>query len=311
MTPGRVGPAPQGAAAPAVRRSLALVSPPTGPTGIDRAVLRDRLTAGIAAVSASTPSGPPLVVTPATIGRTGADPRVAVLPAEPFRWHPAMVRRSLGLAAVEACVAGRFRTPVEAVAPLVDRALAHWERTGLRHYHWEPWLAGLASGGRAVVLAEAIGWATAVWSSFEWSALGPELRFGGPFDQWASPGARRVVVKARPEFRVALAGPEPLPEPGPHRSHRSASALVSVRPGSPSDGWDGELALVALACVLRTGAGRLPARVMGLWPEAGLDRCLDIDTDVLLGSVDRVVEAVASAGGRDTPVAGAGDGAAA
>jgi hypothetical protein len=144
-----------------------------------------------------------------------------------------------------------------------------------------------------VVLAEAVSWASALWTSFEWGALGQEIRFGGPFDQWSCPARRRVVVKARPDLRVTLPGSGS----GPGHDRRAASALVVVRPGCPSAGWAGELALVALVSVLRTGAGPLPARVMGLWPDAGLDHRLDIDTVVLERSIDQVVAALAAAAG--------------
>jgi hypothetical protein len=277
----------------AARRSAELVAPPSTTADLDRTALRDRLAAGVRTVADRLPDGPPVVVTAATLERAGIDPQGLTRPGEPFRWSPAMVRRSLGLAAVEACVTGRFRAPAEAVAPLADRAVAHWERTGLRHYHWEPWLAGLAEGGRAVVLAEAVGFASALWSSFDWGTLGPDIRFGGPFDQWSCPARRRVVVKARPDLRVALSGARTRSG----HDRRSASALVVVRSGCPSAAWAGELALVALVSALRTGAGPLPARVMGLWPEAGLDRGLDIDTGVLERSVDQVVAALARAGG--------------
>ena len=39
--------------------------------------------------------------------------------------------------------------------------MSEWRQTGWRTFHWEPWLAGLPAGARAVVLAEAVTWATA------------------------------------------------------------------------------------------------------------------------------------------------------
>ena len=138
-----------------------------------------RLTVGIDAAVTATPTGDPLVVSLPTLRQARNRPECLVGPEEPFAWKPVFVRRSLGLAALEACAAGRFRTPGEAVGPVAMDSVARWEETGWRNYHWEPWFAGLAPGARAMVLAEAVGWATSLWSSLDWEVIGSRLQIGG------------------------------------------------------------------------------------------------------------------------------------
>jgi hypothetical protein len=200
-------------------------------------------------------------------------------PEEPFTWKPLFVRRSLGLAVVGACASGRFRAPADAVGPVVDEAVAEWGRTGWRTFHWEPWVAGLTPGARAVVLADALCWATALWSSLDWAALSRAPRFGGVDDQWICPASRTLRLKARAEVRVPLG---------------EGSALVSVSTGCPGTGWADELAYLALVAGMRSPTRPIPARVMGLWPDAGFHSSVDIDHRSLDGAVDRVVATVAA-----------------
>jgi hypothetical protein len=227
------------------------------------------------------PAADPVVVTLPLLRQARSRPGSVGEREAPFAWRPAFVRRSLGLSVVEACAAGRFRSPLEAVGPVVADAVARWEETGWRTYHWEPWVAGLAPGARAVVVAEATGWATSLWSSFDWSMMDPRPDFGGVDDQWACPSTHSVRLKGRSEFRLPL---------GPGGS----VALVSVSGGCPSEGWREELSFLALTAALRSPTRPVPARVTGLWPDAGADRCLEIDGEALAGAVDRVVATVAA-----------------
>ena len=85
-------------------------------------------------------------------------------------------------------------------------AVAEWERTGWRTFHWEPWFAGLADGARASVLADAVTWATPLWSSFEWTAPSPRSPRSAV---WTTSGA--VRRRARSDSRAAASFGWPLP----------------------------------------------------------------------------------------------------
>ena len=256
-----------------------------------RARVRDRLVDGVAASVGDLPSGALVEVTLASIRRARSHPEALGRPEEPFAWKPVFVRRSLGLAAVRSCAEGRFALPSAAVGPVADQAVEEWERTGQRTFHWEPWFAGLGVGGRAVVLAEAAAWATSLWAAFDWTTLNSQVRIGGMDDLWTCPAPRTVRLKGRSEVRTRLdmvvdgrriAGSDGGP-----------SALVSVSGGVPSEGWREDLAYLALVAGLRAPDRPVPARVVGLWPDAAEERTVEIDEAALDGAVDRVVATVA------------------
>ncbi len=63
------------------------------------------------------------------------------------------------------------------------------------------WYAGLAHGGRAVVAAEAVTWATQLLTAVEWTSLPGFPVIGGRDDWWQCPGASQLVLKGRVEVR--------------------------------------------------------------------------------------------------------------
>jgi hypothetical protein len=271
----------------AKERTAALTAPPlasVGPEG--RAALRRRLVDGLGASVAPLAAGGPVVVTLPLLRLSRARPDSLAAPEEPFAWRPAFVRRSLGLAVVDACASGRFHSPLEAVGPVAGLAVEAWRETGWRTFHWEPWLAGLADGARATVLAEAAGWATALWSSFDWSGLGPRTRVGGADDQWVCPATHTVRLKGRSDLRVPLAT---RGSSAWETGNEGPVALVSLSGGCPSPAWRAELAYLALVAALRSPSRSVPARVVGVWPDAAADRVVEVDEDGLAAAVDLVV----------------------
>jgi hypothetical protein len=277
-----------------------LLSPSDRPVGVEaRTRIRCRLTDGVTAAVGDLPSGGALEVGLPTLRRARSRPEMVGAPEPPFAWKPAFARRSLGLAAVQACVEGRFHAPAAAVGPLAEQAVEEWRRTGWRTFHWEPWFAGLAAGGRAVVLAEAIAWSTPVWAAFDWASLGSRCDIGGPDDWWTcppAPSARAVRLRGRCELRVHLdgaAGGSAASAPG-----GGGTALVSVAGGGPGDGSREELAYLALVAGLSADDRPVPARVLGLWPDAAAHRTVEVDECVLTGAADRVRTAVEIAAGR-------------
>jgi hypothetical protein len=248
-----------------------------GGDAVDR--VRTRLGAGIADAAEDLSAGAPLEVGLPLLRRARYHPELLGLPDEPFAWRPAFVRRSLGLEILRACADRRFRGPAAAVGPVADHALEEWRRTGWRTFHWEPWVAGLGAGARSVVLAEAVAWATPLWATFDWLDLQGTVEFGAPDDRWSCPGVDSVLLKGRSEVRLHVGG--------------SLRSLVSVASGRPGDGWRHELAYVALVAAL-SAPDRTAARVVGLWPDAGIRLAVEVDEAVLAGAVDRVVDAVAA-----------------
>ncbi len=230
-------------------------------------------------------------VTLAAVRRAYSCPETVGLPEPDFVWKPAFTRRSLGLAAVRACVDGRFRGPAVAVGPLAGYAIDEWRRSGRRTFHWEPWFAGLGAGGRAAVLAEAVTWATPLWTGFDWSEVGARSVVGGADDLWTCPVPGTVRLKGRTEARIGGGGDGG----GPVRSQLSdgMTTLVSLSSGSPGGGWREELGYLALVAVLSQSGRPEPVRVTGMWPDAGVRRTVTVDEELLMATAERVVATVA------------------
>lgn len=273
-----------------------------------REELRNTVSTRLCALIARGSQRPPVVLTLRDLRRFRLRPGSLGDPEPPFQWRPVFVRRSLGLAMVGACASGRFRSPAEAAGPVAEEALSRWSQTGWRTFHWEPWLNALPLGARAVVLAEAVTWATSLWTSLDWPSLaapGSSLQVGGADDVWSCPTQGNAVrFKGRGDLRVGIAG---RPAPGPaEQASRPASALVVVSGGTPSLGWEEDLAFPALVTALRPPSRPVPARVVGLWPDAGTARVLEVDVAVLSRAADLAVEAVgalaASTGGQATGI---------
>jgi hypothetical protein len=258
----------------------------------ERLEIRNRLIAGIGSVAERSCPGDEIVVNLQLLRRVRTCPDALTAPGEPFVWKPLFVRRSLGLAIVESCIVGRFRSPVEAAGPVSDQAVDEWKRTGWRTFHWEPWFAGLAAGARATVLADAVTWASSLLSAFDWRAFPRLPQLGGADDQWSCPAASRVRLKGRSELRVALDRPEVRTGGADNRDQ--PVALVSVSSGRPDAGWAAELAFLALAGSLRSPSRPVPARVLGLWPDSGAHASVDITVAALAEAVDLVVDTVSA-----------------
>jgi hypothetical protein len=258
----------------------------TGPAEIVSARIRDRIldrfTGELAAACEGQPRWRELVITLPALRRALSGTGRKIAWDEPFRWKPAFVRRSLGLAAIDACRHGLYRSPAQAVGPVADDAVTMWQRSGWRTYHWEPWLSYQPPGARAVVLAEASRWATSLWCAFDWSALPPEVRVGGPDEQWRCPPNGTVRLKGRVDLRVGLAAGE---------------ALVVAAAGVPTRTWDTDLAYPALVAALCRPRRPVPCRVMGIWPDAGEHHFAEIGAEALQGAAARVVAAVTAMAG--------------
>jgi hypothetical protein len=271
---------------------------------VARQAARDRLLSAVPTLVDELPAGDQVVITLPVLRQARLGPDGVLGMDQPFAWKPAFVRRSLGLAAIESCLQHRHGTPAEAVAAVADEAVAAWVRTGWRTFHWEPWFGGLSVGARSVVLAEAATWATALWSGVDWNQFASLPTTGGPDDQWICTAARTVRLKGRSELRVGIPAPAccRTGHQGPAGSTIEAGsladapgpsmALVSVSGGIPSEDWRTELGFLALVASLRSPSRPVPARVAGLWPDAGAQRMIDVDAEILRAACDRVVSTV-------------------
>ena len=209
-------------------------------------------------------------------------PERCALRRDGFVPSPRRCRRAIGVAAVERCVRGRASTPQTAVAEVLesgveDLAAAARAQGGQSPPWWAEWYAGLALGGRATVQAEALTWATQLWTALDWCRFERPPVIGGRDDWWDCPGRRQLAVRGRAEVR-AWAGSRP--------------AMLVVAAGSPGTGWRAELAQRALVVALARGEGPIPARVVGLWPTSGLVRICEVDITALHEAAAALVSAV-------------------
>jgi hypothetical protein len=81
---------------------------------------------------------------------------------------------------------------------------------------------------------------------------------------------------------------------GGGRGDGTSTTLISVASGIPATGWESELGFLALVASLRSPARPVPSRVVGLWPEAGDHRSVDITPGILTTAVDRVIACIAA-----------------
>jgi hypothetical protein len=75
----------------------------------------------------------------------------------------------------------------------------------------------------------------------------------------------------------------------------TATALVSIAGGAPRPGWESELGYLAMVGRLGSSGGARPVRVVGLWPEAGEHRVVEVTEPILWAACDLVVEGLRAA----------------
>jgi hypothetical protein len=200
-----------------------------------------------------------------------------------FAWSAANARRSIGLAAVRACLDDPEATPSVGV----DRAL----RAAQRPAAAPPgslgrWLATLGPGALAVTRAEAVRWSTALHGALDWARLGPSTQVGGADRSWASRDRAGVVIRGRAEVRAPVA-------PGP--GDPGGLAALVVLSGWPGPGARCELAVNALAQALGAQrADQVPSRIAGWWPQSGRSLILDVDRALLEAAAQAVLGAAAT-----------------
>lgn len=244
--------------------------------------LRHELARDLAALVAELPPGERLRLDGYRFGVARENPeRLGSDDDDDFVASPVRCRRAVGLAAVTHCVRGRAAAPAAAVAAVLRHGVedvAEGGDPGGRPPWWAAWYGGLGPGGRAVVEAEAVTWATQLWTALDWGRLG-RAEVGGRDDWWDCPGTRALTVRGRSDVRCRVGG---------------RPVLLVVGSGVPGAGWHETLGFPALVAALAGGDRAVPGRVVGLWPASGQVRILPVDGAVLAESATAVVGATAT-----------------
>lgn len=261
-----------------------LLSPVRDVQPEDLRTVRAVLAGALAPLAAEIPAGARLVLDGYRFALARRRPERCALEEQAFSPSPAACRRAVGLAAVERCVRRRAVGPAQAVTDVLaageddaaavgpggDRRRAQW---------WAPWYASLAAGGRAVVTAEAVTWATQLWSALDWDRVGRPVVVGGPDVWWDLPDSRTLVMKGRADVRARV-GTRPV--------------LVVVGSGIPDSHARAELLFPALVAAMAGGPAGAPGRVLGLWPASGQVRVVPVDAAGLERCAEEVVAATAT-----------------
>ena len=227
----------------------ALLSPCAHPVPADTVrALRDDLVGTLCAVVAELPPGERLRLDAFTARIARHHPERCRADEDPFVPSPATVRRAVGVAAVARCVRGLSSGPASGVCDVLAAAVedaAAGADTGGRPPWWAAWYAQLPTGGRAVVCAEAVTWATHLWTALDWRRFERPPVVGGGDDWWECPGSRQLTLKGRADVRVLVDG---------------RPALVVVGNASCPSDWRVELGFPALVGALARGGASAPCR---------------------------------------------------
>jgi hypothetical protein len=250
--------------------TTALTTPPDARVPLDSAAWRatlEEVRGALARLAVRRAGAGPFRVTDHDVRRAlGAD---EVAPDdEPFAWSARTARRTIGLAAVRALLAGDARTPHEAVQARLDDSDGAVRGGSRTISQLDRWVASLAPGGRGAVAAEAVTWATRLWCAVDWTALGPAPVIGRDH-WWDSPHSALLALRGRADVRTG-------------RAH------LVVLSGPRRDSVRSELALVALVESLRARDQSAPGPVVGWWPDSGHLVRLDPHPTVLTLATDAV-----------------------
>jgi len=261
----------------------ALVAPPTEAiSATELARLRADLARDLHTLGADLPAGERLQIDAFKVLVAHRHPDRCMSNDDSFVPSPRLCRRAVGVAAVNRCVRGLSAGPAVAVAEVLADGLEDLSgesASGVRAPWWAQWYAGLAQGGRAVVAAEAVTWATQLYTALEWTSLPGFPVIGGRDDWWQCPGGSQLVLKGRVEVRSLV---------------QRRLALLVVGTGRCQVDWRVELGYPGLVAALVRDAQVAPCRVVGVWPQSGQVRVLPVDLPMLRAAATALVSAVAT-----------------
>ena len=193
----------------------------------------------------------------------------------PFVWTPGSARRTLGNAALRRLRDGGGPTACGAVNDVIDeqtvRALSGHARAGsLAH-----WVSGLTAPVRGLVVAEALNW---LHNLYELAAVIQRPWSVAPSDAYYDVASARTSLRARRDLVV---------------ERDAGSVLLRVRAGAPGPHAGPGLRADLVIATLSDHEGRAPARLLGVWPDAGV--VLGVDgtlEDLRAGARDLVRAAI-------------------
>lgn len=259
-----------------------LLSPVPEVDAAELRAVRQLVVDALTPIAAEVPAGKRLVLDTYGLAVARHHPERCATAQAPFVPTPVTCRRAVGVAAAERCVRRRAAGPAQAVADVlaagVEDALEAG-RGGVRAPWWATWYAALPPGGRAVVAAEAVTWATQLCTALDWGLVEGPVVVGGHDDWWDLPGSRSLVLKGRADVRARVG---------------QRAVLVVMRTGIPDAGSRAELLFPALVSSLAGAARAVPGRVLGLWPATGQVRVVPVDGAALRSCVDDVAAAAAT-----------------
>lgn len=192
-----------------------------------------------------------------------------------FRWSPATARRVLATGALRRSARHPGLSMIEAITEEIGDQLARSTSGFARRGSLGDWLAGLSGAGIALVTAEAANWAIQSAEISEWISSPWRL---APSDAYYDVARARTTLRGRRDLEVLV---------------DDSRVILRLRAGSPGKsagpGLRSDLTIEALA----HPDGLAPARIIGIWPEAGV--CLSVDgtmDDLRCGARDLVRTAV-------------------
>jgi hypothetical protein len=249
----------------------------------DLAGLRGDLTAELRALGSELPAGDRLQVDVFKVLVAHRHPDRCMAADDPFVASPRLCRRALGVAAVSRCVRGLSPNPAVAVAEVLQGGLEDASvastTAAVKAPWWAEWYAGLPGGGRAVVRAEAVAWATQLFTALEWGRIPRPPVIGGRDDWWQCPDEPKLVLQGRADVRSF---------------DRRRPALLVVGTGRCRTDWRVELGYPGLVASLVRDTHATPSRVVGVWPQSGQVRVLPVDLITLRATATALVAAVAT-----------------
>lgn len=196
-------------------------------------------------------------------------------PAGLFRWSPATARRTLGNGALRRVVSQPRLCVTDAVRDETTdqllRATSGYARTG----SLATWLAGSPPPVLGLVNAEAVNWATQLLEIAQSLTTAWHVAAN---DAYYDVAAARTTLRGRRDLIV---------------DHDDSRVLIRVRAGAPGKSAGPGLRADLMIDALAHPEGVAPARIVGLWPEAGVCLCVDgTMADLRAGARDLVRTAV-------------------
>ena len=194
----------------------------------------------------------------------------------PFRWTPSRARRTVGLGALRRVRAEYISSVTCAARDEIDELLVRAAAGYAYPGSLARWLADQCAPVRALVVAEAVGWATTVLDLLEpvelpWATCST--------DAYYDVAAARTSLRARRDVTV---------------NSPTGRVVVRFRGGQPGRSAGPGLRADLVVEALSHPDGVLAERIVGIWPDAGISLAVDgtLD-DARLGARDLVRTAVA------------------